>query len=68
MIVEVEGVKLEIADRPPIEGEFYVAERNIGKQLLIAKIVDTTNRWVIPVEKAYVYNLCECKAVIQIIG
>ena len=26
MIVEVEGLKLEIINRPPIDGEMYVAE------------------------------------------
>lgn len=67
MIVEVEGIKLEIANRPPINGEMYVAERNIGKQLLTAKFADEVNRWVIPFEKAYVYNLCECKAVIRMV-
>lgn len=67
MIVEVEGVKMEIVDRPPINGEMYVAERNIGKQLLTAKFVDNINRWVVPVEKAYLYDLCECKAVIGMV-
>ncbi len=65
MIIEIEGLKLEIADRPPIDGEMYVAERNVGKQLLTAKFVDNVNRWVVPIERSYVYNLCECKAVIR---
>ncbi len=67
MIIEIEGLKLEIADRPPIDAEMYVAERNVGKELLTAKFVDTKNRWVVPVEKAYFYNLCECKAVIRMV-
>jgi hypothetical protein len=67
MIIVIEGLKLEIADRPPIDGEMYVAERNVGKQLLTAKFVDNVNRWVVPIERAYVYNLSECKAVIRMV-
>jgi hypothetical protein len=67
MIIEVEGIKLEIADRLPINGEMYIAERNVGKQLLTAKFVDEVNRWVIPIEMAYVYDLCECKVVIRMV-
>lgn len=67
MLVEIEGLTLEIANRPPIGGQLYVAERNVGKELLTAKEVDEVNRWVIPVENAYVYDLAECKAVIGFI-
>lgn len=67
MIIEVEGIKLEIADRPPVNGEMYVAERNVGKQLLTAKFVDEVNKWVIPIENAYLYDICECKAVIRMV-
>jgi len=67
MIVEVEGVKLEVENKPPSEGELYVAERNMGKQLLTAKQVDYTNGWIVPVEKAYLYDIWECKRVIKML-
>jgi len=67
MIVEIEGVSFEIENKPPKNGEMYIAERNVGKQLLTAKEVDTVNRWIIPVENAYVYNICECKRVIRML-
>jgi len=67
MIVEIEGVRLEIENKPPRDGEMYVAERNVGKQILTAKSVDYVNRWVIPIEKAYVYDLGECKRVVRML-
>lgn len=68
MIIEIEGLKLEIADRLPNEGELYVAERNTGKKLLTAKRIDYTNNYVIPVERnAYVYDFHECKAVVKML-
>jgi len=67
MVVEIEGLRLEIENKPPKNGEMYVAERNVGKQLLTAKEVDTKNRWVIPVESGYVYDLCECKRVFRML-
>ena len=67
MIIKVEGIKIEIEDQLPKEGELYVAERNVGKQLLTALKVDLKNRWIIPEESAYVYDLHECKRVIKMI-
>ena len=66
-VVELEGVFFEIDDCLPEEGELYIAERNIGKQLLKAKVVDQKNRWIIPFENAYVYDFHECKKVIKIV-
>lgn len=66
-IIEVEGIKLEVENEPPKEGEMYVAQRNTGPHLLTAKKVDMKNRWVVPVEKAYVFDLHECKRVIRMI-
>lgn len=66
-IVEVEGVKFEVKNELPKEGEMYVAKRNTSPHLLTAKKVDMENRWVVPVENAYIFDLNECKRVIRMI-
>jgi hypothetical protein len=67
MIINIEGLEIEITDGVIKDGDMYVAERNIGKELLTAKFVDFANRWIFPKEIAYVYNLSECKKVVKII-
>ena len=68
-IIEIDGIKLEVENKLPKNGELYIAERNIGPQLLTAKEVDTVNNWIVPVEfpNAYVYNISECNRVVRMI-
>jgi hypothetical protein len=48
-------------------GDFYLAERNSGPQLLTVKRVRETDAewagWVIPVELAYFFDFVECVGV-----
>ena len=57
---EFEGVSFKILDRPIQNGDTYLAARNTGPHLLTAKEVDQRNRWVVPVESAYVFDIWEC--------
>jgi len=71
-IVEVEGVKFLVEDKLPKEGELYVVERNVGKQLLTAfEIVLKDEKYnlgyIIPKENAYCYDFHECKRVVKMI-
>lgn len=68
-IIEIEGLKIEIENELPKEGEMYVAlaKRNTDLHLLTAKEIDMENRWIVPYEKAYLFNLSECKRVIRMV-
>ena len=58
--VELEGVKFAMdGDGEVFEGDIYIAERNTGPKLLTAKEVDYRG-WIVPVEKAYPYDIIEC--------
>jgi hypothetical protein len=68
--VEFEGTVLEISKDEIKPGDTYVAERNIGIELLTAKeIVHTNGRpYIIPKEKGhYCYNVSECRKVTKIL-
>lgn len=41
-------------------GDKYLAARNVGAQLLTCKENDRVNRWIVPEEKAYLYDTNEC--------
>lgn len=71
--VEIEGLFFVIdGDGEVRPGDTYIAERNVGPQLLTcAKVQDyewrmeslgiTCNApWIVPVEKAYCYDVGEC--------
>lgn len=48
-------------------GDYYVAQRNTGPQLLRAEAVDEVGWWIVPDTFAYVYDIGECVKV-EILG
>ncbi len=65
-ILILDGVSFQIAlnnegqEKGIQPGDAYIAERNLGPELLIAKVVDHEKGWIIPQSAAYVYNIWEC--------
>jgi hypothetical protein len=59
-------IGVEFLARPVQDGDLYLASRNTGIKLLTARKVDHGNGWVVPVEPAYVYDIHECQAVVEI--
>ena len=58
---DLDGFLLEGRPKEDIKpGDYYVAQRNTGPQLLRAKYVDWENWWVVPDTFAYVYDISEC--------
>lgn len=59
--IDFEGVPVRILRGQLIEpGDTYMAGRNTGPHLLTAKVVDTDNWWILPVEPAYPFDLHQC--------
>ena len=59
-ILEIDGLKLKMVDGPIQKGDFYVAERNTGPQLLIARKVDENIGCIFPDGFEYPYDIHEC--------
>lgn len=58
--VEVEGIPVQMVDGDVELGDTYVAERNTGPHLLTAKVINKKDRWIVPEEPAYFYDIPEC--------
>lgn len=58
---EFEGVTLVHDPSPLKPGDVYLAERNVGPQLLTVRVINIGA--VFPVEQAYPYDLHECAKV-----
>jgi hypothetical protein len=67
-LVTIEGVTFEFSqERPTSPGEIYIAERNGGPKLLTVDYVDHENGIVFPKERAYPYDLHECRKVVRML-
>jgi len=64
-----EGVRVRIDPEAEIvPGDLYIAERNTGPKLLTCRKVFPVGEggYIVPVESAYAYSICECRKVIKI--
>jgi hypothetical protein len=58
-----ELLRVTITGRELYPGDLYLAGRNNDVHLLTCRRVNVETGWVIPVEPAYAYDICECHAV-----
>lgn len=61
MAVDEDGNELPIRN-----GDLYIAERNTGPKLLIARDVDFVNDWIAPTCDEYFYDINECVRVVEV--
>lgn len=59
-VVDLEGIKLRMADGKLKIGDLYVAERNTGPHLLTVKGFNEDGDVVFPTTHAYCFNAWEC--------
>lgn len=58
--VNLEGILLERDDGEIQPGDLYVAQRNSGPKLLTCLRVNNYDGWIVPVDRAYCYDINEC--------
>lgn len=61
--IEVEGFRVHWIDGVIKVGDMYVAERNTGPKLMIAREIDTSDGgcgWIVPLCLGYCYDTHEC--------
>lgn len=58
--VSMEGASMRMIPGDIQPGDFYVAERNTGPHLLTCLRVNHEGGWIVPVERAYCYDISEC--------
>jgi len=63
-IVDIEGIKLRMAEGEIAPGDLYVAERNTGPKLLTAKVINFNI--IIPTDGEYPYSINECVKVKEV--
>jgi hypothetical protein len=54
---------LMTSDQPVNAGDLYLAGRNTGPHLLTCKT--NTGSFIVPLERAYCYDLCDCVRIIS---
>ncbi len=66
---DVEGVLLTVDSSAEINpGDLYIARRNNPWQLLTCSEVHLEKGFVVPKERAYPFDICNCKKVVAIDG
>ncbi len=64
-VLNLDGILLKMDEDEIREGDLYVAERNTGPKLLVAKKVDRDRGWIEPTSTDYSFDLHECVKVCE---
>ena len=60
LTVDIEGVSFRAVEGEIEPGDVYIAERNGPPVPLTCRYVNEQERWIVPAEMAYLYDIREC--------
>ncbi len=64
--IDLKGIRLKMDNGLIKIGDLYIAERNTGPKLLIAKKIDEETGYIIPTTIDYLYGMQECVKVKEV--
>lgn len=65
-LIILNGKEIKLDNNPIRKGDTYLAERDTGIKILIAKEIDEKNNTIVPHNSEYCYYIQECRRVAEI--